>query len=369
MNAGVTKEIKEASRLTVDEWREYTKTVWHIANVVDTEHPAVFPVEIPKRLVKLFTFVGETVLDPFAGVGTTAEAALKLGRRAVCIEQNRDYVAVIRERLSALGNGSLSLHQKDSRRMEFIRNNSVSLVVTSPPYWNKADYGNNPENLGNSEGYREFFDAIRPVFEETFRVLQPGRKMCIVTANVNQYTNYGLLTFPLAADFIMVMRSIGYLLVGEIIWSKDGTGGRWGSSGAQRPIFGSYPFPPNFYFKNVHEHILVFAKPPTEEKTGAKAKNFAQLMALSDLAAIPLAVSLNCQSDPHMESRANSEDFRQDSLATAREADPASGSPLAGPSDDGEPGPGGRSTPGSPGCLGRVACSDTCAPPFVEQSR
>ena len=75
----LTKKQKERSKLTKEEWREYTKTVWHIANVSDSEHPAVFPIEIPRRLIKLFTFVDEPVLDPFAGSGTTAIAALKLG--------------------------------------------------------------------------------------------------------------------------------------------------------------------------------------------------------------------------------------------------------------------------------------------------
>jgi hypothetical protein len=67
----VTAEQRELSRLSREEWREYTKTVWHIANVTDELHPAVFPSEIPQRLVKLFCFRDERVLDPFAGVGTT----------------------------------------------------------------------------------------------------------------------------------------------------------------------------------------------------------------------------------------------------------------------------------------------------------
>jgi site-specific DNA-methyltransferase (adenine-specific) len=174
-------------------------------------------------------------------------------------------------------------YEGDSRRMEFLKDNSISLIVTSPPYWNKADYGDEPENLGNIAGYARFFQEIQPAFEESYRVLAPGRKLCVVTANVNQYTNFGLLTFPLAADFITLTRKIGFLLVGEIIWSKDGTGGKWGSWGTQRPIFGSYPYPPNFYFKNVHEHILVFGKPPVGEKRGAKVKEFSELMSMESL--------------------------------------------------------------------------------------
>jgi DNA modification methylase len=156
----------------------------------------------------------------------------------------------------------------DSRDMTNIRDNSVGLVVTSPPYWNKAHYGRRRENLGNSSVYTKFFESIRPVFVECFRVLAPGRKLCLVTANVNQHTEHGLLTFPLAADFISLLRHLGFVLVNEIIWSKDGTGGKWGSYGKQRPIFGSYPYPPNFLFKNVHEHILIFAKPPAKHATG-----------------------------------------------------------------------------------------------------
>ena len=294
MNDSKVMVNKEASRLSVDEWREYTKTVWHIANVTDPEHPAVFPLEIPHRLIKLFTFVGETVLDPFAGVGTTAAAALRLGRRAICIEQNAHYANLIRQRLLTHETTSVIVRQGDSRRMKCVSNDSIALIVTSPPYWNKANYGDSPENLGNINEYFRFFQEIRPVFEECYRVLAPARKICIVTANVNQYTNYRLLTFPLAADFIMLMRRIGFLLVSEVIWSKDGTGGKWGSWGAQRPIFGSYPYPPTFYFKNVHEHILIFAKPPTEETKGPKAKKLAEIMGSEPLHASKDVVQNKC---------------------------------------------------------------------------
>lgn len=280
----VPKEIKEKSKLTKEEWREYTKTVWHIANTSHAVHPAVFPAEIPKRLVKLFTFYGETVLDPFAGTGVTAQAAIPLGRKAVCVEQNPEYVQVIQQECVGLRNGrpdpeALRVVNGDSRNLGFLPSDSVHLVVTSPPYWNKADYGERPENLGNVNSYPRFFREIRPVFEECYRVLEPGRKLCIVTANVNQHTDHGLLTFPLAADFIVLLREMGFVLVNELIWSKDGTGGKWGSSGTQRPIFGSYPYPPNLLFKNVHEFILIFAKPPATRTKARTAVAYADLMA------------------------------------------------------------------------------------------
>jgi DNA modification methylase len=278
--AKVSDEIKGKSIVTKEEWREWTKTVWHIANTSDVDHPAVFPVEIPHRLIKLFSFVGETVLDPFAGVGNTAHAALPIGRSVICFEQNELFAKRITEDARpAADNAVLTVNVGDSRDLSSISDESVNLVVTSPPYWNKAEYGGNGANLGNVSGYREFFREIEPVWRECFRVLTPGRKLCLVTANVSQHTDHGLLTFPLAADFIVCLRDVGFVLVGEIIWSKDGTGGRWGSWGAQRPIFGSYPYPPNFLFKTVHEHILVFAKPPDRKTRGTTVVPYDLLMA------------------------------------------------------------------------------------------
>jgi site-specific DNA-methyltransferase (adenine-specific) len=167
----------------------------------------------------------------------------------------------------------------DSRKLDFVDDDSIGLVVTSPPYWDKANYGDSEKNLGKIECYGTFLKAIRPVFEECYRVLMPGRKMCVVTANVNQHTDHGLLTFPLATDFAVLLRDIGFVMVNEIIWSKDGSGGKWGSYGAQRPIFGSYPYPPNFLFKNVHEYILIFAKPASVKTKGPKVKPYKDLMA------------------------------------------------------------------------------------------
>lgn len=280
----LTSDAKEKSKVTKDEWREYTKTVWSIANISHDEHPAVFPAEIPLRLAKLFSFYGETVLDPFAGTGTTARAVIPIGRRAVCVDQNPSYVRTIKKECGKFQAGhardieSLTVVHGDSRNLDFIEDNSVGLVVTSPPYWNKADYGSAKDNLGNIESYSDFLDGIRPVFQECFRALMPGRKMCVVTANVNQHTDHGLLTFPLATDFAVLLRKIGFVMVNEIIWSKDGTGGKWGSYGAQRPIFGSYPYPPNFLFKNVHEYILIFAKPALSKTKGPKAKSYRDLI-------------------------------------------------------------------------------------------
>jgi DNA modification methylase len=279
----VTREQRDASAITKDEWREYTKTVWSIANTSDPDHPAVFPPEIPRRLIKMFSFVDETVLDPFGGTGTTGLVAAELNRHGVCIDQSAAYVnRMLRDK--ALLNGSGHLFEPtlgDARELDLV-DESVGLAITSPPYWNKADYGGGDKNLGNAKGYLEFVESLRPAFAEVFRVLAPGRKFCINTANVNQHTDHGLLTFPLATDLVILVRELGFVLVNEIIWNKDGTGGKWGSANGQRPIFGSYPYPPNFLFKNVHEYVIIAAKPPAKKSTGKTVLPYDEIMKLPE---------------------------------------------------------------------------------------
>lgn len=280
MSLQVSPSQRELSKLTVEEWREYTKTVWHIANTSDPLHPAVFPIEIPRRIVKLFSFHGEAVLDPFAGVGTTALAAVELGRRAICVDQSEVFIERLLEEKAKLNGAGHLLDARlgDARDLAHVEDNSVGVAVTSPPYWNKADYGIGDNNLGNAPGYLSFIESLRPAFAEVFRVLAPGRKFAVVTANVNQHTEHGLLTFPLATDLVVLLRDLGFVLINEVIWSKDGTGGRWGSSGAQRPIFGSYPYPPNFLFKNVHEYVIIVAKPPSKKSTGKTVLPYEECM-------------------------------------------------------------------------------------------
>lgn len=95
----VSKEIKEKSRLTKDEWNEYFYGHWNFPGEKQTKHLAMFPEELPKRLIKMFAFVGDTVLDPFLGSGTTSLAAKNLERNSVGYEINEDYLSTIKNKL------------------------------------------------------------------------------------------------------------------------------------------------------------------------------------------------------------------------------------------------------------------------------
>ncbi len=95
----VSDEIKEQSRLSEDEWNTYFWGHWRFPGEKQDEHLAMFPLELPWRLIKMFSFVGETVLDPFLGSGTTTLAASKLMRNSIGYEINEDFLPVIRRKL------------------------------------------------------------------------------------------------------------------------------------------------------------------------------------------------------------------------------------------------------------------------------
>ncbi|MFQ5921964.1 MAG: DNA-methyltransferase [Anaerolineales bacterium] len=92
------------STIERDEFLEWTKSVWRIPAVSARKigHPAPFPEELPERLIRLYTFRGDVVLDPFAGSGTTCVAALKSGRGYIGYEIEEAYVALAETRLAAV---------------------------------------------------------------------------------------------------------------------------------------------------------------------------------------------------------------------------------------------------------------------------
>lgn len=94
-----TKEQKELSKMTSEEWNTFFAGHWNFAGARQNGHIAMFPEELPKRLIKMFSFVGETILDPFAGSGTTALASKNLERNSVGYEINPEFISFIKEKL------------------------------------------------------------------------------------------------------------------------------------------------------------------------------------------------------------------------------------------------------------------------------
>ncbi|MGH6888274.1 MAG: DNA-methyltransferase [Rhizomicrobium sp.] len=97
-----TVEMERRSFIANDDYALWFSPVWtDVTGQIRTEHPAPYPVEIPRRLIRMFSFVGDTVIDPFGGTGTTALAALETGRNSISIEIEPSYVDLMAKRLKS----------------------------------------------------------------------------------------------------------------------------------------------------------------------------------------------------------------------------------------------------------------------------
>ncbi len=143
-----------------------------------------------------------------------------------------------------------SIYNHSSAEMHELTDNSVHLMVTSPPYNVGKDYDNDLSQA-------EYSDLLRSVWEEVYRVLVPGGRACVNIANLGRKPY-----IPLNAMISSQMTEIGFLMRGEIIWDKSasaGTSCAWGSwRSASNPVL-----------RDVHEYILVFSK----NRFGRPAKN------------------------------------------------------------------------------------------------
>jgi site-specific DNA-methyltransferase (adenine-specific) len=97
----VSREIKEKSKLSKEEWNQYFTGHWNFNGVKQDKHLAMYPEELPKRLIKMFSFMGDTILDPFLGSGTTTLAAKNLDRNSVGFEINKKFLPIIKEKIGA----------------------------------------------------------------------------------------------------------------------------------------------------------------------------------------------------------------------------------------------------------------------------
>ena len=95
-----TSEQEKLSFIPTEDYARWFSPVWSdVSGQLRRDHPAPYPVEIPRRLIRMFSFVGDTVVDPFGGTGTTAVAALETGRNSVSVEIDPTYVALLQQRL------------------------------------------------------------------------------------------------------------------------------------------------------------------------------------------------------------------------------------------------------------------------------
>lgn len=143
----VSAEIKEASKLTNEEWRKYFTGHWNFAGVKQNEHIAMFPDELPRRIIKMFSFKRETVLDPFIGSGTTSKVAIELNRNSIGYEINKNFLPIIKAKID-LNNKNFSKNKEKieviirkevinsvAKKTHNITINRINNRINHPDYW------------------------------------------------------------------------------------------------------------------------------------------------------------------------------------------------------------------------------------------
>lgn len=162
----------------------------------------------------------------------------------------------------------------DSRRMKELTNNSVHLVITSPPYWQLKDYGSD-DQIGYNDSYENYINNLNLVWQECYRVLENGCRLCINIgdqfARSVYYGRYKII--PIRTEIIKFCETIGFDYMGAIIWQKSTTMNTTGGA----TIMGSFPYPRNGIIKLDYEFILLFKKNGGPQKINPELKELSKL--------------------------------------------------------------------------------------------
>jgi DNA modification methylase len=277
--------------LTAKQWVQSQVAIWEFyyekRDVRDKNiHPAVFPIGLPKRAIELFTHQGELVLDPFVGIGTTLLAAFDLNRNAVGFDLKEGYVMfsnrrVAQAKLDDWGESKqrstlqLAIHDDARNISQYLQPETVSLVVTSPPYANMLNrprlnksirgdlrqnnhylkvqqYSSDPRDLGTMEPKR-YAKELGEIYKRILPLLKPKAHSVInVTDLWWKEGRYGK-RIPVHIYVIDEMEKVGFELRNIIIWDRRNLVNKVG-------IFGW----PNNYITlgTTFEYILDFWRPP-----------------------------------------------------------------------------------------------------------
>lgn len=178
------------------------------------------------------------------------------------------------------------VYYKSSTNMSEVDDNSVDLIITSPPYFNIKDYSkdgyqieqhseSSASDLGSYQSFDEYIDALLVVWKECERVLRPNGKLCINVPVLpmikkNYSTHYTRDVFDIQSSIQnSILKNTHLYLLDLYIWNR--------TNSSKKLMFGSYPYPRNFYAQNTTEFITVFVKDGKPKKTPAAIKNQSML--------------------------------------------------------------------------------------------
>ena len=196
----VSREIKEKSKLTLEEWNEYFYGHWNFSGERQTNHLAMFPEELPKRLIKMFSFIGDTVLDPFLGSGTTCLAAKNLNRNSIGYEINEDFLPIIKEKLNInrkpedfeiiMQKKKVIDFKKEILKLPYIFKDPVKFDKKIDP--KKLKFGS---KIDNSDHQRETYYAVKEIISPALVVLDNDLKVRLIGIKEKKEMNGQALQF------------------------------------------------------------------------------------------------------------------------------------------------------------------------------
>ncbi|MBW2975084.1 site-specific DNA-methyltransferase [Candidatus Woesearchaeota archaeon] len=266
--------VNELNDLIGKEWASLSRSVESYPGIRterQRKHGACFPVSLAEQQIRIYTKSGNLVLDPFMGVGTTAEAAKNLGRKSIGIEINEKFVKLAREDLKRSKDHKLICGDVKNI-LKYVKPNSVDFLLTSPPYgnllktvkgafaykWqehstlnkvkNPEPYSNSKKDLGNLP-YNEFFIEIEKVFKDTYVTLKSNAYAVWVVKDYRDLKNdVPLVNFH--SDIISVAKKVGFILWDIKIYDQT----------KFRPLV-VLGYPSKNYYLNIgHSYLLIFRK-------------------------------------------------------------------------------------------------------------
>lgn len=273
---GKRKDLRKnmLNNLKGKEWAGSSKSVESYAGTRTAKqryHGACFPISLVEQQIKIYTKKGQTVLDPFMGVGTTSEASQNLGRKSIGIEINKRFVKLTLKDIKNKKNHKI-IHDDVRNLLKHVKPNSVDFLITSPPYgtllknvkgefafkWkehstlnsvrNPKPYSRNRKDLGNLE-YGDFLEEIKNVFKNTFVALKDGSYSVWVIKDYRDLKNKRPLV-NLHSDIIKIAESSGFTLWDIKIYDQT----------KFRPLV-VLGYPSDNYYLNIgHSYIIVFRK-------------------------------------------------------------------------------------------------------------
>jgi DNA modification methylase len=271
---GVSPKNK-LNELTAKEWIQETVSVWrqrglgagHPDAQIERLHPAPFSFTDVARLVRFFTKSGDTLLDPFVGIGSSLKAAALEGRAGIGIELSPEFARLATERLSqevpdpSTDRLMQTVLNGDVREvLPTLKTDSVDFVVTSPPYWNilhKTDHKAKQDrvanglatryseadarDLGNIADYDVFLKELVDIFAECRRVLKPQKHLAVV---VGDFRNKGRFHM-FHSDLASALEDVGYVLKGITVLYQS-----------HKRLF-PYGYPSAYVPNMHHQYILI----------------------------------------------------------------------------------------------------------------